>query len=145
MASIIQQIEAFLYTIVLGVLAGAMLHSYQLFVKRIAIRQYALYFVDIIFWLVMIVLIFASMLYINQGEMRSYVLIALIVGALIYYRFCSAKTDPLLGKIADINVLILQKTIKYLFYYPLDLIYRLKKIIIIYISKNDYDQNDKDK
>ena len=85
---------------ILGVFAGFILQNYQMVIRITAIKKYALYVLDLIFWIFMIVLVFLGMLYINQGEMRSYVLIALIIGAIIYYRLMSHILEAFISKLA---------------------------------------------
>lgn len=83
------QIQAFLLTLVLGIIAGLIFHYYQLTIKSLRVGKYPLYAMDIILWIIMIVIIAAALLIINQGEMRVYVFIALLAGGLVYYKWLS--------------------------------------------------------
>ena len=83
------QIQAFLLTLVLGVIAGLIFHYYQLTIKNLRVGKYPLYAMDIILWIIMIIVIAAALLIINQGEMRVYVFIALLAGGLVYYKWLS--------------------------------------------------------
>ena len=84
------QIQAFLLTFFLGAIAGLIFHYYQSTIRSLRIGRYLLYLMDFILWIIMIVIIGAALLVINQGEMRVYVFIALICGGGIYYK-CLAQ------------------------------------------------------
>lgn len=85
------QVEAFTLTLVLGLVSGAFFHFYQQTVRMARIKGVALYVLDFFLWMVMILLIFAALLLINQGEMRIYVLVALLAGAFLYYQYLSPR------------------------------------------------------
>ncbi len=87
MAGLLTQIKAFGLTLILGILTGGIFQYYQLTVKSARPGKYSLYLLDFILWLFLILVVFMAMLLINQGEMRIYVLLALIIGAFIYYRY----------------------------------------------------------
>ena len=87
MSELLFQIQSFFLTAVLGVVAGMVFQFYQLLVRGARLGKYALYAMDFFLWMLMILLIFAAMLFINQGQMRVYVLVALVVGILLYHRY----------------------------------------------------------
>lgn len=96
LSGLFAQMEAFLFTLILGLLTGIIFHYYQLTIRFARLGKYPLYFLDFILWIFMIIIVFVGMLWINQGEMRVYVLIALFVGILIYYyRFASRAEHSL--------------------------------------------------
>lgn len=81
------QIQAFLLTLILGIIASLIFHYYQQIVRSMRVRRNALYVTDIFLWMIMIVLIAAALLIINQVEIRVYVFIALLTGGFIYYKW----------------------------------------------------------
>lgn len=87
MIGLLSQIEAFILTLLLGIIAGLLIHYYQLTIRELKIGKYALYTMDLILWMIMLVLIFVGILLINQGEVRIYVFIGLVLGGLIYLRW----------------------------------------------------------
>jgi spore cortex biosynthesis protein YabQ len=87
MTSLLLQIKAFVLTLLLGIITGGIFQYYQLTVRSARPGKYSLYLLDFILWLFLILLVFVSLLLINQGEMRVYVFIALLAGVLIYYRY----------------------------------------------------------
>ena len=93
MTGLLGQVEAFILTLVLGLLTGTIFHFYQELVRAARVSRYVLYFLDFSLWIIIIALVFLGMLFINQGEMRIYVLIALVLGILIYYRRFASRLD----------------------------------------------------
>lgn len=60
----------------------------------------------------LIFVVFVGMLLINQGEMRIYVLLALLAGVVIYYRVLSQRLEKPITFAANSTVYIISKTIK---------------------------------
>ncbi len=91
MPDLLIQIKTFFLTLILGILTGFIFHYYQLTIAKARVSKYPLYILDFFLWIIMICLVFFCMLWINQGEMRVYVLIALVTGTFIYYHFFSKR------------------------------------------------------
>lgn len=91
MPAVLNQVEAFTLTLVLGLVSGALFHFYQQAVRTSRIKGWSLYVLDFFLWIIMILLVFAALLLINQGEMRVYVLVALLAGAFLYYQYLSPR------------------------------------------------------
>lgn len=107
MSGLLAQIQAFVLTLLLGIIAGLFFHFYQLTIKNTRIGKYTLYICDFVMWIIMLGVVFISMLVINQGEMRVYVLIALVAGAFIYYHILSDRfSSPLSRLVKAIRWLI---------------------------------------
>lgn len=94
------QIEAFAFTLLLGLATGVIFHFYHLIIRHARVGRIALYLLDLSLWLLMIALVFSGLLWINQGEMRFYVLIALIIGILAYFKRLAVKGESLLSRLA---------------------------------------------
>lgn len=95
------QIEAFLLTSLLGVAAGFLFDYYQATIRGNRIKKYPQYLLDLSVWIFMIMVIGLALLLINQAEIRAYVFIALLSGAIIYFRHigqCIRQPVELLGK-----------------------------------------------
>ncbi len=101
MKLLVSQTTEFTLTVALGLLLGMFFHAYHVIMKRIGLGRFALYFFDLLFWLLMVVPVFLALLLINHGEMRSHVLVALILGALIYRMYLWKKTDKLMSAAAE--------------------------------------------
>ncbi|MGI5881282.1 MAG: spore cortex biosynthesis protein YabQ [Syntrophomonadaceae bacterium] len=109
MSTVLIQIQAFCGTLLLGIGAGLIFQYYQTAIRLAGLSKFALYVVDLTLWIVMIGLIFAAMFFINGGEMRVYVLLALLIGILIYYYKFSRKMQALVGYMAEATVAILMR------------------------------------
>jgi spore cortex biosynthesis protein YabQ len=88
------QIKAFLLTFILGVLAGLIFHYYQTTIRNLRVGRIVLYLMDFMLWLILIIVIAAALLLINQGEMRVYVFLALLAGAGVYYASLAKRLQP---------------------------------------------------
>lgn len=104
MLGLLAQIKAFALTLILGIFTGIIFHYYNLMVGRAGIRKYWLYILDFALWIIIVVTVFISMLFINQGEMRVYVLIALMTGIFIYYHYFASRLEILLSPAARVTV-----------------------------------------
>lgn len=100
MTGLLGQLEAFILTLVLGLVTGTIFHYYQELIRAARVSPYVLYFLDFSLWIIIIALVFLGMLFINQGEMRIYVLIALVLGILIYYRRFASRLDASISRLA---------------------------------------------
>jgi|LSQX01.1.fsa_nt_gb spore cortex biosynthesis protein YabQ len=104
LSELLLQIQSFVLTAVLGVVAGMVFQFYQLLVRRARVGKYSLYVMDFFLWMLMILLIFAAMLFINQGEMRVYVLIALVVGIIIYHHYLGPTMEGPISTLAQLTI-----------------------------------------
>jgi len=104
LSELLFQIQSFVLTLVLGVVAGMVFQFYQLLVRSARLGKYSLYIMDFVLWLLMILLIFAAMLFINQGEMRVYVLVALVAGIIIYHRYLGPAMEGPVGRAAQLTI-----------------------------------------
>jgi spore cortex biosynthesis protein YabQ len=104
LSELLFQIQSFVLTAVLGVVAGMVFQFYQLLVRRARLGKYSLYVMDFFLWMLMILLIFAAMLFINQGEMRVYVLIALVVGIIIYHHYLGPTMEGPVSTLAQLTI-----------------------------------------
>ncbi len=137
MPGIFFQLKAFFFTMILGLCSAVILHYYQLLIRNAGVAKFYLYILDLIFWVLMVMVVFMGMLYINQGEMRSYVLIALFIGGVIYYQALSGMCKGFLLKLAGSTIAAVKLLVKVFFCFPRDIIYRIKKMVIIHRRKDD--------
>lgn len=85
------QLQAFALTLALGMALGLIFHAYQLLLTQLGLRQGLLYACDLLLWALLLWLIFGALVVINQGELRSYVLLALALGVFIYFKRLSRR------------------------------------------------------
>lgn len=108
MLGLLAQIKTFFLTLLLGIIAGIIFHYYQLTIRALRTQKYALYLLDLFFWLLMILLISCGMLLINQGELRIYIFLVLLAGSLIYFKHMAGFMNRPLGGFAKGSARILQ-------------------------------------
>ncbi|NLV21199.1 MAG: hypothetical protein GXY49_04330 [Syntrophomonadaceae bacterium] len=101
MLGLLTQVKIFFLTLLLGVIAGFIIHFYQLGIKALKVGKYTLFLLDFIFWMFMIVVVALGMLVINQGELRFYTLIFLILGGIIYFKTLAARLYKPLKTMAE--------------------------------------------
>jgi len=98
---LVAQATEFALTAGLGLLMGMFFHAYHVIMKRTGLTRFLLYFFDLLIWLLMIIPVFLALLLINHGEMRSHVLVALVLGALVYRVYLWKRTQKLMSAVAD--------------------------------------------
>lgn len=111
MSDLFFQIQTFFLTLILGIVTGLIFHYYQLTIVKARVGKYPLYILDFFLWIIMICLVFFTLLWINQGEMRVYVLIALITGILIYYHYFSGRFKKIVDTGANLTISLFRKII----------------------------------
>ena len=107
MNSLLNQLQTFILTGLTGVAAGFIFHYYQLTVRKARIGKYFLYILDFIWWIFILLLVFAAMLLINQGEIRLYIILTLFAGVILYFYFFSARLIRIVDQWAKGTVFII--------------------------------------
>lgn len=106
MNSLLFQLQTFILTGLTGVAAGFIFHYYQLTVRKAGIGKYFLYILDFIWWIFILLMVFAAMLLINQGEIRFYIILTLFAGVSLYFYFLSARLTRIVDQGAKGTVFI---------------------------------------
>ncbi|SHG43679.1 spore cortex biosynthesis protein YabQ [Thermosyntropha lipolytica DSM 11003] len=101
MSSLVFQIECFAATLALGILAGFFFHFYQGIITRAKVGNILLYVLDFFLWIIMIGLVFFLLLFINGGEIRAYILLALLAGMVIYLSYFSHRLKKFIDGSAE--------------------------------------------
>ncbi|MGP7819519.1 spore cortex biosynthesis protein YabQ [Niallia sp. 01092] len=68
----------------MGLLFGLCLDTYQYFLKRPERKRIIVFFHDLLFWIFQALLIFYVLFLVNQGEVRVYIALALVLGFAFY-------------------------------------------------------------
>ncbi len=68
----------------MGSLFGAMLDTYQRFLKRPKRKSLIVFINDLFFWIIQALLIFYTLFQVNNGELRFYIFLALLCGFAAY-------------------------------------------------------------
>lgn len=100
---LLEQLKPFVLTLLVGLIAGLVFQFYQCSMALSSCGRWLLYLLDFLVWIVILLLVFFLLLVINQGEIRVYILLALFIGILIYFREMAPRTQPLMCKAARIN------------------------------------------
>lgn len=80
---IVEQVYVFLYSILTGAIIGLLFDIFRAF-RFNSIKDIWVYIQDVIFWLITAVIIITSAFLINEGELRVYMLIGYLLGAIFY-------------------------------------------------------------
>lgn len=104
MLDLLDQIQSFFLTFLMGVVLGAIIHYYQLTIRKGHLRKYLLYALDFFIWIILMAVIFTCLVMINLGEMRAYVFVALLGGVLVYYRYAARYCGKILSYGAQATV-----------------------------------------
>lgn len=80
---IVEQVYVFFYSILTGAILGLLFDFFRGF-RYAGIKDVWVYLQDIIFWLITAVIIIVSTFLINEGELRIYMLIGYLLGAIFY-------------------------------------------------------------
>lgn len=87
----------FLLTVGIGLALAGIFHFHQNVTRQFPIRGVWMWLFDLGVWLVVIPLVFASLLIINQGEVRFYVFLALITGGGLYIVYLRSRFNRPVG------------------------------------------------
>jgi len=105
---LLTQIKIFVLTLLLGGIAGFVIHFYQLGIKALKVGKYILYLLDFFLWMFMILLVSLGMLLINQGALRFYTFVFLILGGIIYFKTLAPHLYRPLQVIAEAGAYLLR-------------------------------------
>ncbi|MFW5992044.1 MAG: spore cortex biosynthesis protein YabQ [Halanaerobiaceae bacterium] len=79
------QLKTFFVMLTFGIIAGAVFNFYQYILHSLKLKKIWINLMDIIISLVMGITGFGFLLLVNRGEMRFYVLLAILLGFSLYY------------------------------------------------------------
>jgi len=97
------QVQEFFFAVLIGLALAVILHFHQMNVKHLPRRNFWLWLLDLMVWLLVIPLVFAGLLIINQGEVRYYVLLALAVGGILYLVYLKPRLERPLASAAAVT------------------------------------------
>lgn len=114
------QNQAYLFLVfsLTGVIIGIFFDFFRILRKTIKTPNIITYIEDILFWILTGILILYNIWYFNDGEIRIYMFLGIILGSLIYMSTLSKMVILILSKILQTIIKILEipfKTIKSLF------------------------------
>lgn len=83
------QVEAFMLTVVIGMVMGLMFDTYRILRGILRLKIVVTHIADLLFWLAVTAVVFLGLLLGNWGEVRFYVFLGLMLGGAVYYKFFS--------------------------------------------------------
>ncbi|MEK3888949.1 spore cortex biosynthesis protein YabQ [Bacillus sp. FSL K6-3431] len=123
------QLSTMLAMIAMGSFFGATLDTYQRFLKRNKRKRFIVFMNDILFWILQGSIIFYILFLVNHGELRFYLVLALLCGFSAY----QALIKKYYLAILEYIIIFIQSTALF-FYRLLDImVYRPLKWFVIFI------------
>jgi spore cortex biosynthesis protein YabQ len=83
------QVQLFILIVLAGMAMGILFDFYRVVRGIFRLKLIMTSFLDLLYWLVAVFVVFGVLLAGNWGEVRLYVFIALLTGAYLYYRYFS--------------------------------------------------------
>lgn len=114
---IMAQNQAYLFIVfsLTGVIIGLLFDFFRILRRSFKTSNIITYFEDVLFWILTGVLILYNIWYFNNGEIRIYMFLGIIMGGLIYMLTLSNIIISLLSKILILIVKVLELPFKTLF------------------------------
>ncbi len=78
------QVIIFLYTVAGGAVAALVYDLFRIFRKAVRTGSFVTYVQDLLFWLIVSVIMFLTIFYSNDGELRAYLFIGACIGVVLY-------------------------------------------------------------
>lgn len=96
MVPLLDQFYYFALTIMIGMIAGFCYDLYKVTRGTLRLRRIGTALGDVLFWLVLTGVVFVLLLLGNWGEVRLYVFLGLVLGAVIYLNFFSRGSTSII-------------------------------------------------
>ena len=95
------QTYVFLSSVIVGILLAIIFDIFRIFRRKGKTPNYVVYIQDVFYWLIVTFIIIMSAFITNDGELRGYMFIGYILGAVIYIVTFSSHILNITGKILD--------------------------------------------
>lgn len=115
--SLILELHIFLTSIYGGIIAGLVYDLYRTIRYHSKPNKFITYIQDFLFWLIITYVFFYTLIKINWGQIRGYIVLGFLMGVIIYIITFSKYIYPLAVKVAGAIKKII-KGIIYLILYP---------------------------
>ena len=100
------QILTFATMIGVGLFLGLLFDMYRVSLGKRRQNRILIWTMDLLYWLVCVLVVFFALLFTNGGELRFYIFIGLVSGALFYYRLLSRYVIAFLMKVLVFLLLV---------------------------------------
>ena len=135
MEFICRQTYMFFMACLSGILAGFIFDIFRVKRKLVRTPDFMVKVEDILYWLIISIVLFTLMYYSNEGELRSYILLGLTIGVIIYICIFSkfvfmflVNTISIIIKIIMVPVKIILKILRVPLRFVLKVIHKHKNI-----------------
>ena len=95
------QTYVFLWCVLVGSILASIFDFFRILRRKGNTKNYIVYIQDIIYWLIVTFIIIMSAFMINSGELRGYMFIGYILGAIIYIVTLSPYILKFINKLLD--------------------------------------------
>ncbi|MBO5143345.1 MAG: spore cortex biosynthesis protein YabQ [Clostridia bacterium] len=99
---VVEQVYIFLWSVLIGAIMGVVFDFFRALRRKGNTRNIVVYLQDIVFWLIVAVIIITSSFILNNGDLRGYMLIGYLLGALLYMLLFSYYIKGAFSLILDI-------------------------------------------
>lgn len=139
------QVASLLASILMGISLGASLDTYERILGKRTFFQWIRVANDFLFWILQALLYFGVLLYMNHGDVRLYLLIAVLLGYAMYRALFETSYRKILNVLLSITHHIVNVLVRFTYFFLvnptkelLKLLYRLGIIVVIVIWKVVY-------
>lgn len=108
---LVDQVYIFFSSVIIGAVMGVVFDFFRALRRKGNTKNILVYIQDSIFWFIIAIMIIVSSFIINSGELRGYMLIGYILGAILYMVLISKYIKFLFGVIFD----FIEKIFEYIF------------------------------
>lgn len=130
----LQQLYSFIIFILVGFLIGLLFDMFRISRKTFKTSDIVTSLEDILFWILTGLLIIFSLFKFNNGDIRVYIIVSLIIGITIYMLLFSKIVITILVKFINVIKKIVSYILKFILY-PVRLILKILKILFKPIKK----------
>lgn len=111
-----------------GALLGVFLDVYGVLSRRFSLRGWPISLFDLLFWIAAACFVFRVLLWSNWGEMRFYIMLAIIAGIVFYFRLLTKPVTSMLTSLLRTMEWLIKTIIRIaevVLYRPVVFLYRL--------------------
>lgn len=116
-----------------GIGMGVLFDGYRVVTNELRLPRWWLPVLDMMYWMATVVIVFRVLYASNNGEVRAYVFLGLLIGVVSYYLLLSGLVIRIVTWLIDAVRAVIRftlKTLDILILKPLLLLYRLVKVIL---------------
>lgn len=126
---VLNQASLFLIFVINGIVIGLVFDIFRILRKSFKTSDIITTFEDILFWIITGIIILYSIFVFNDGEIRFFMFIGIILGAMLYMFLISRYVI----KLSVGTILVIKKFVKFIFkilIFPIQIIYKIIKNIL---------------